>query len=151
MEGLILCHPRKVSVENGRLTNHWYGDMVIYDINFSGVNMSTVDIIGDPNILANCFSQKFWSSHLKEYSVLIAPDSGGLWYKFQEDHEEIGFKILLEGILTMMSDNCHVILDKFIYPKFREIALQVLLEDGFLIIQREFKITNGILAVRNKS
>ena len=44
------------------------------------------------------------------------------------------FRLLLLGIIKMLKDNSAILIDKFIYPEFRELTNRVLVESGFKII-----------------
>ncbi len=131
-----------------QLNNTGMGEMVLMNENFEGFDIKTVDLIDCPDFKEDCFNQTFWNEHLGQYALLIAPDCGGPWYKLQKEKRCQEFKRLLEGILTMVSERSIVILDKFIYPEFRDCALEVLLNGGFTIIRKEFRYGNGIFAIR---
>lgn len=136
-KGLILCHPKNVYVdENGKIVNHWYSDVM--KENFSDFIFETVDILNGGTYQDDCFSDKFINLHTAEYDILISPDAGGKWYKLQEGKDLFSFKILLINMLKFLKQTCIIILDKFIYPEFRKLSVEILQEFGFNIIPKTY-------------
>lgn len=134
--GLILCHPKIVSVENGKITNHWYSNIIQED--FSDFEFDTVDIRPGGTYVEDCFSDKFINSNVCEYDLLLSPDAGGEWYTLQESKDLNSFKLLICNLLRILKSNCIVIFDKFIYPEFRELTIKTLEECGFRVIPKTY-------------
>lgn len=138
MSVLILCHPKIINIQNGIITNHWYNDIIlrilkIYNIDINFLLFDTVDIRQGGTIVDDCFSEEFQFKHLYEYDMIILPDCGGKWYTLQEEHNLVEFRTLVTGITTMLKYNSSILIDKFIYPEFRECTRLLLEELGFII------------------
>lgn len=134
-KGIILCHPKIVSVdENGKINNHWYSDVM--KENFSDFIFDTIDIIKGGTYIDDCFSNNFINSHLEEYDLILSPDAGGKWYSLQESKDYIAFELMIIDLLKLLKQTSIVIFDKFIYPEFRQITIEILEKYGFNIIPK---------------
>lgn len=161
MNILILCHPKIIEIGNNKIKNHWYGDIIsqilnFYDIDINNITFDTVDIIPGGTFIDDCFSLNFQNNHLNEYDMIVMPDCGGEFYFSQRDGDIQKFKNILKGIMNMLKDNSSILIDKFIYPGFKEATLQLLDELNFHQVNIETKLfeleySNYIFSVKNEN
>lgn len=139
---LIVAHNKIIETENDKIINHWYSE-IIYNIlvenNMLNAFYETVDIQNGGTYRSNVFSDDFINDHINDYDVIICPDCGGEWYTLQESRNYNDFTKLIIKLTKMLKPEGLLLLDKFIYHEFRELTLNLLIDElNYIIYEREY-------------
>lgn len=125
---LVYSHHKPILVPKDHFM---YGvfEEVVKDSGFDikNYNVYTLDIKGNPHILADGFAPEFINKYASEptFDFVFMPDCGGLWYTLQE-HDFNGFGPiigLIESVLKIVKTGGKLVISKFIRPGLFEAVL----------------------------
>jgi SAM-dependent methyltransferase len=126
---LIYCHPKKYA--NSGTNAHWLSTIIDETIkNLSNPKIYTVDIINNPDILADGFGDEFinYFSLIPTFDIVFMFDCAGPWSFYQGFNE---YKIidnemiikLIKNVLKIVKPNGKMIISKIITEGLYEIIL----------------------------
>jgi len=119
---LVYCHPYKIDKEG-----HYLYNLIQKSIKESGLvecSIYTLDISGDPNILADGFSDEFINRYSinPSFDIVFLLDCAGPWEKLQkpEFYNFDAICVLIDKVLKIVKQNGKLIISKIIAPELYE-------------------------------
>jgi SAM-dependent methyltransferase len=136
---LVYCHPYKY--EKSGDNKHWLSESIektISDFQLDKPNIYTIDIKGEPNILADGFGEEFinyFSTPKPTFDIVYLFDCDGLWAEYQGFNENKiinNEKIieLINNVLKIVKSGGKLIISKILTDELYELILSSIPNSG---------------------
>ena len=125
---LVYSHPKPILVPKDHFMYEIF-ESVVKDSGseIKNYNLYTLDISGNPHIMADGFSPEFINKYASNpaFDIVFMPDCGGAWYRLQ-DPDFQGFEPifeLIDNVLKIVKPNGKLVISKFIRAGLFEAVL----------------------------